>query len=128
MGGHYAAVLPPPYGLILANAVALIYGLLRCLQKRQAGTPWKGILFTSELWVTSATVVMNLLEALSKLPSLSPKALAVISGGVVALGSLLRALLNPQKNIPPADAIMERLSKDNPNVEASNKTTTRKIT
>jgi hypothetical protein len=71
---------------------------------------------------------MNLLEALSKLPSLSPKALAVISGGVVALGSLLRALLNPQKNIPPADAIMERLSKDNPNVEASNKTTTRKIT
>jgi hypothetical protein len=115
MAGHYATIVPPPYGLVLANLVALVYGTLRCLQKRQAGLPWKGILFTSEFGVTSATVLMNLLESLTKLPSLPPKALAVISGGVVALGSLLHTLssTNTRKVLPPVSEILTSLSKDN---------------
>lgn len=113
MGGHYATILPPPYGLVLANAVALVYGVLRCLQKRRAGIPWKGILFTSEFGVTAATVGMNFLESLSKLPSLPPKALAGISGGVMVLGSLLHTLSSTRKALPPVDVILKNLEKDN---------------
>lgn len=113
MGGHYATILPPPYGLVLANAVAIVYGLLRCLQKRRAGIPWKGILFTSEFGVAGVTVLMNFLESLSKLPSLPPKVLAGISGGVVALGSLLHTLSSTKKVLPPVDDILKELKKDN---------------
>jgi len=113
MGGHYAAIVPPPYGLVLANAVALVYGILRCLQKRKAGIPWKGILFTSEFVVTSVTVLMNFLESLTALPAMPPKVLAVLSASIVALGSLLHTLSGTKKDLPPVAEIMDSLAKDN---------------
>jgi hypothetical protein len=113
VGGHYAAIVPHPYGLVLANGVAIVYGVLRTIRKRQAGIPWKGVLFTSEFSVTAATVLMNFLESLSKIPSLSPKVLAGISASVVALGSLLHTLSSSKKSLPPVVEILEKLSKDN---------------
>jgi len=90
LGGHYAGVIPSPYGLVLSNVVVLIYGLMRCLQKRQAGTPWKGILFTSEFVGTSATMVANLLDAAREIPSLPPKLLV----GLAAASGLLVTILH----------------------------------
>lgn len=89
MGGQYAEVIPSPYGLVVGNAVALVYAAMRCLQKRQAGIPWKGIFFTSEFLVTGATVLINFLESLKNLPAMSPRALALVSAAIVGLGSLL---------------------------------------
>jgi hypothetical protein len=113
MGGHYAAVVPAPYGLVLGNAVALVYGAMRCLQKRQAGIPWKGILFTSEFAITSATVLMNFLDSLAAIPSMPPKALAGISAAVVALSSLLHTLSGGKTTLPSVSAIMHKLADDN---------------
>ena len=89
MGGQYTDEIPSPYGLVAANVVALVYAVMRCLQKRQAGIPWKGIFYTSEFLGTGATVLINLLESLKNIPALSPKVLAFISVTIVGLGSLL---------------------------------------
>jgi len=92
MGGQYAELVPSPYGLVAGNAVAIVYAVMRCLQKRSAGIPWKGILFTSEFLVTGATVLINFLESLKNIPSLSPRVLAIVSASIVGLGSLLHTL------------------------------------
>ena len=122
VGGHYATVLPAPYGLVLANAVAIVYAATRCLQKRQAGVPWKGIFFTSEFAVTSATVVMNFLDAVSKIPALPPKALGAISGAIVTLGALLHTLSGTRReptaglkplSVTQETAAIEDLARDN---------------
>jgi hypothetical protein len=125
MGGHYAALVPAPYGLVLANGVAIVYAVLRCLTKRKAGIPWKGILLTSEFGVTAATVLMNFLEALSKIPTMSPKALAGISAAILGLGSVLHTLSSvkptspdsPKKSevitLPNVAAIRDLLTEDN---------------
>ena len=90
MGGHYVGVVPSPYGLVLANAVTIVYATLRCLQKRQAGVPWQGILFTSEFVGTTITMLINLLEALSQIPAMPPKILV----GVTALIGFLATVLH----------------------------------
>ena len=101
MGGQYAELVPSPYGLVAGNAVAIVYAVMRCLQKRSAGIPWKGILFTSEFLVTGATVLINFLESLKNIPSLSPRVLAVVSASVVGLGSLLHTLGGSKLPPPP---------------------------
>jgi hypothetical protein len=98
VGGHYAQVIPPPYGLLVGNAVAAGYAILRCLQKRAAGVPWKGIVATSEFMITVITVLVNTLESLSALPAMSPKALAGISAGIAILVSLLHTLAGRRGN------------------------------
>jgi hypothetical protein len=123
MGGHYATVVPAPYGLVLANGVAIVYAVMRCLTKRREGIPWKGIVLTSEFGVTAATVLMNFLEAVSKIPALSPKVLAAISAAIVGLGSVLHTLssskpANPANKseaitLPNVEAIRDLLSEDN---------------
>jgi len=114
MGGQYAEVIPSPYGLIVGNTVAVVYAVMRCLQKRQAGIPWKGIFFTSEFVGTGATVLINLLESLKNIPALSPKVLAIISVSIVGLGSLLHtfggtkpapALEDGAPTVPASEAI-----------------------
>jgi hypothetical protein len=92
MGGQYSGAIPAPYGLIVGNTVAVVYTVMRCLQKRQAGIPWKGIFFTSEFLGTGATVLVNLLESIKDVPSLSPRVLAILSVTIVGLGSLLHTL------------------------------------
>jgi hypothetical protein len=104
MGGQYSEAIPSPYGLVAANLVAVVYATMRCLQKRQAGIPWKGIFFTSEFIGSSATVLANFFESLKNLPTLSPKALAIVSAIVVGLGSLLHTLggtVAGRATIPP---------------------------
>lgn len=114
IGGHYAAVVPPPYGLVLANVVAMVYATMRCLQKRKAGVPWKGILMTSEFAFTAVTVLMNFFESLTKIPSLPPHTLASISGVVVALGALLHTLSSTKNALPTVETIIDNLAKNNP--------------
>jgi len=92
LGGHYVGVIPSPYGLVLGNVVVLIYGIMRCLQKRQAGTPWKGILFTSEFVGTSATMLVNLLDALKEIPALPPKILVALAAASGLLVTILHQL------------------------------------
>ena len=92
LGGHYANLIPAPYGLVIANGVAIIYASVRCLQKRQAGVAWKGIFFTSEFVVTALTVLTNFLESLKALPVMTPKALTIISGIIAAMVTLLHTL------------------------------------
>ena len=90
VGGHYASVIPDPYGVIAANVVALVYAILRCLTKRKEGLPWKGILSTSEFTVTSATVAFNLVNSLAQIPAMPPKVLV----GLSALSGLLVTVLH----------------------------------
>lgn len=90
VGGHYASVIPDPYGIIAANVVALVYAILRCLTKRKEGLPWKGILSTSEFTVTSATVAFNLVDSLAQIPAMPPKVLV----GLSALSGLLVTVLH----------------------------------
>ena len=90
VGGHYSGAVPSPYGLVLGNVVVLVYALMRCLQKRKAGMPWKGILFTSEFVGTSATMMLNLLDALKEIPALPPKILV----GITAASGLLVTVLH----------------------------------
>lgn len=97
VGGHYANVIPAPYGLVVANAVAIIYAVVRCLQKRVIGIPWKGIFFTSEFIVSALTVIINFLESLTKIPALSPGVLGGISTSTVLLVSLLHSLSGRSK-------------------------------
>ena len=78
-GAHYAGLVPAPYGLVVANLAAVAYAVARCLAKRQAGVPWRGILSTSELTVTSLTVVVNLSSSLAEVPGLPPKVLVGLS-------------------------------------------------
>jgi hypothetical protein len=92
VGGHYAGITPPPYGLVLANVVAVIYATLRCLQKRNTGIPWKSIFLTSEFSGTACTVLVNLLESLMKLPVMSSRALAIISGIISGLLWILHSI------------------------------------
>jgi len=80
LGGHYIGAIPSPYGLVLGNVVVLVYATMRCLQKRQAGLAWKSILATSELFATFLTMVANLLDAVSQIPSLPPRVLVGITG------------------------------------------------
>lgn len=89
VGGHYAKVVPPPCGLFAADGVAVAYAVLRCLRKRQSGATWKGILYTSEFAMTVLTLFINFAESLTKVPSLSPRALQVASGVLVLLVSAL---------------------------------------
>lgn len=92
IGGHYVGAIPAPYGLVASNFIAVIYAVLRCLQKRQAGIPWKAILFTSEFAVTTLTVLVDQLESIKQIPSLPPKVLGIVSGGIAGLLFLLHAL------------------------------------
>jgi hypothetical protein len=92
VGGHYAGLTPPPWGLVMANIVAMIYATLRCLQKRNSGLPWKSIFLTSEFAVTVCTVLVNFLESLTQLPVMSSRALAVISAAISGLVWLLHTL------------------------------------
>ena len=92
MGGHYAGVVPTPYGLVLANIVVIVYATFRCLQKRQAGIPWQGILFTSEFIGTIITMLINLLEALSQIPAMPPKVLVGITAAIGFLATTLHHL------------------------------------
>jgi multisubunit Na+/H+ antiporter MnhB subunit len=114
VGGHYAAIVPSPYGLVLANVVAMIYATTRCLQKRKAGIPWKGILLTSEFAFSAMTVLINFCESLTKLPGLSPRALAAISALVVGLGSLMHTLSSSKNALPAVETIINDLAKNNP--------------
>jgi hypothetical protein len=115
MGGQYSEAIPSPYGLVAANVVALVYAVMRCLQKRQAGIPWKGIFFTSEFLGTGATVLINLLESLKNIPALSPKILASISVTIVGLGSLLHTLGGTKhENGVPATLASEAITTDVP--------------
>jgi hypothetical protein len=98
LGGHYASLIPSPYGLVVANAVAIIYAAVRCMQKRVIGIPWKGIFFTSEFIVSALTVIINFLESLTKIPALSPGVLAGISTSMVLFVSLLHSLSGSAKN------------------------------
>ena len=102
MGGQYAEVIPSPYGLVAGNAVAIVYAVMRCLQKRQAGIPWKGIFFTSEFVVTSLTVASNLLESIKQIPALPPRLLGLASFAIVGIAAILHTLsgatpTSPQK-------------------------------
>jgi hypothetical protein len=128
VGAHYAAVVPPPYGLVLANAVAMAYATVRCLQKRKAGIPWKGIVMTSEFALTTVTVVMNFLESLTKIPSLPPKTLTAISGVTVALGALLHTLSSSGSALPAVETIIDNLAKNNPTSGVPSKVLTEKTT
>lgn len=92
MGGHYAGMTPPPYGLVLANGVAVLYAVLRCLQKRKIGITWKSIFLTSEFAGTTCTVLVNLFESLMKLPVLSPKLLGALSAAISGLLWILHIL------------------------------------
>jgi hypothetical protein len=92
IGGHYAGLTPPPYGLVLANVVAVVYAGLRCLQKRKAGISWKSIFFTSEFGITASTVLVNLLESLTTLPVMTPKLLGVVSAAISVLLFILHNL------------------------------------
>lgn len=103
VGGHYTGVVPSPYGLVLGNVVVLVYAVMRCLQKRQAGQPWKGILFTSEFVGTSATMLANLLDALREIPSLPPRVLV----GITAASGLLVTILH---HLSGASALGEKPS------------------
>jgi len=110
LGGHYADVIPSPYGLVVANAVAIIYAVVRCMQKRAWGISWKGIFFTSEFIVSALTVIVNFLESLSQIPALSPGVLAGISTTTVLLVSLLHSLSGKSKThlgipVVPADEL-----------------------
>ncbi|MGD0094832.1 MAG: lysylphosphatidylglycerol synthase domain-containing protein [Planctomycetota bacterium] len=101
-------------GYVLANVVAMVYATMRCLQKRKAGVPWKGILMTSEFAFTAVTVLMNFFESLTKIPSLPPHTLASISGVVVALGALLHTLSSTKNALPTVETIIDNLAKNNP--------------
>ena len=90
LGGHYVGAIPSPYGLVLGNVVVLVYATMRCLQKRQAGLAWKSILATSEFLGTSVTMILNLLDAVSQIPSLPPKVLV----GITAASGLLVTVLH----------------------------------
>ncbi len=92
MGGHYASIMPSPYGLLAANVVAVVYAIVRCLRKRAAGLSWKGMLYTSEFAVSGLTVLINLLESLAEIPSMPPKALTGISAGVAFMVAVLHGL------------------------------------
>jgi hypothetical protein len=99
VGGHYAGLTPPPYGLVCANVVAVLYAVLRCLQKRKLGIAWKSIFFTSEFSVTTCTVLVNLLESLTELPVVSPRVLVIIS---TAISGLLWVLHNLNGSTKPS--------------------------
>jgi hypothetical protein len=98
MGGHYVGTIPAPYGLVVSNAIAVVYTVLRCLQKRQAGIPWKAIVYTSEFAVTALTVLVNQLDAIKQIPSLPPNVLAIVSGGIAGLMFFLHALAGQGAN------------------------------
>jgi hypothetical protein len=100
VGGHYAGKIPAPWGVVAANAVAAAYAVLRCLAKRREGLPWKGILATSEFAVTSATVLLNLLDSLAQVPSMPPKVLVTISAAAGFLATVLHHLSGTSKTWP----------------------------
>ena len=110
VGGHYAGLTPPPYGLVLANAVAVVYAVLRCLQKRKVGVPWKSIFFTSELAVAACTVLVNLLESLTALPVMMPRLLVLVSS---AISGLLIILHNLNGSVKPGQFGVPYDSSDN---------------
>jgi hypothetical protein len=112
--GHYVGAIPEPYGLVVANIVAVIYTVLRCLEKRQAGVPWKGIISTSEFTITSLTVISNLLESLKQLPALSPRMLGFISMGIAAIAAVLHSLSGKK---PPSGLPSLIISDGAPHVE-----------
>jgi hypothetical protein len=92
MGGQYVGAIPSPYGLVVANFIAVLYAILRYLRKRQAGIPWKAIVFTSEFTVTGLTVLVNQLDAIKQIPSLPPWVLGGISGSIALFLVVLHTL------------------------------------
>jgi hypothetical protein len=100
LGGHYSGVIPSPYGLVLGNVAVLVYALMRCLQKRQAGLAWKSILATSEFVGTALTMTANLLDSVSQIPSLPPKVLVVITGASGLIITILNRLAGNKSGIP----------------------------
>jgi hypothetical protein len=114
VGGHYAGLTPPPYGLVFANAVAVLYAALRCLQKRKQGISWKSIFATSEFVGTACTVLVNLLESLTKLPVMSPKILGILSAAISGLLWILHTLngsVKPSQFGVPYEASIEAVTK-----------------
>jgi len=89
-----------PGALVVANVVVIMYATVRCLQKRAAGTPWGAIFHSTEFLGMAGTLIVNLMESVSKLPSIPPSILHGLSIGIALIVTILHTLANPPV-VPP---------------------------